>query len=454
MKEKKYFVCSECGFKTTKWAGRCPQCGAWNSFVEKKEEKTNKILKKDIEEIEISSLFSVKHKKEIRFSSGISEFDRVLGGGLVRGEVVLLGGEPGIGKSTILLQVAEKVSSTKKVLYVSGEESIGQIKLRAERLGLKGENILILSTNSVEEILAVIEKTEPELLIVDSIQTIFFEGMNFSAGSVAQIREVASKLIEISKKNEITTFIIGHITKGGEIAGPKILEHLVDAVLYFEGDRFHQGRILRAIKNRFGASFEIGLFEITSKGLIPLDDPFNLWNGESKERESGISIFAAIEGSRPLLVEIQSLVTKSPFMGNPRRMFAGVDRNRATMLIAVMEKKIGIKFYEDDVFVKVSGGLNIQDPAIDLALAASLISSKIGIKIDKDSIFIGEISLGGKVMPPFMLEARLSEAIKFGFKNIYTSDMIKEIEKKGINIHKVRNINQLRNIFNIDNKRG
>ncbi len=291
-------------------------------------------------------------------------------------------------------------------------------------------------------------------MIVDSIQTVFFESMSFSAGSVVQIREVASKLIEVSKKGAITTFLVGHITKGGEIAGPKVLEHLVDAVLYFEGDRFHQGRILRAIKNRFGASFEIGLFEITSKGLLPLNDPFNLWGEENRERESGISIFAAIEGSRPLLVEIQSLVSKSPFIGNPRRMFAGVDRNRATMLIAVMEKKLGIKFYEDDVFVKVSGGLNIQDPAIDLALAASLISSKKGIKIENDSIFIGEISLGGKIMPPFMIDARISEAKKFGFKNIYTSDMIKETLKKGINIHKIKNIYQLKNIFSINNKRG
>ena len=452
MKEKKYYVCSECGYKTTKWTGRCPQCGNWNTFVEKKEDK--KSVKKEIDESKIVSLFNIKNEKEIRFSTGIEEFDRVLGGGLVKGEVILLGGEPGIGKSTILLQVAESVSNSKKVLYVSGEESVAQIKLRADRLGLKGENILILSTNSVEEILGVIEKTVPDLLIVDSIQTVFFESMSFSAGSVVQIREVASKLIEVSKKGAITTFLVGHITKGGEIAGPKVLEHLVDAVLYFEGDRFHQGRILRAIKNRFGASFEIGLFEITSKGLLPLSDPFNLWGEENRERESGISIFAAIEGSRPLLVEIQSLVSKSPFIGNPRRMFAGVDRNRATMLIAVMEKKLGIKFYEDDVFVKVSGGLNIQDPAIDLALAASLISSKKGIKIENDSIFIGEISLGGKIMPPFMVDARISEAKKFGFKNIYTSDMIKETLKKGINIHKIKNIYQLKNIFNINNKRG
>ncbi len=241
---------------------------------------------------------------------------------------------------------------------------------------------------------------------------------------------------------------MGHITKGGDIAGPKVLEHLVDAVLYFEGDRFHQGRILRAIKNRFGASFEVGLFEITGKGLIPIKDPLKLWGEEKRERESGIAIFPAIEGSRPLLVEIQSLVSPSPFMGNPRRMFLGVDRNRATMLVAVLEKRVGMKFYQDDIFIKISGGLTIQDPAIDLAIAVSLLSSKTGKKINKNAVFLGEVSLGGLIMPPYMSSARVKEAKKFGFNEVFTSAFDKEIDVRNIIIKKLKYIGELRKMFN------
>ncbi len=446
-KEKVVYICNNCGFTTTKWMGKCPQCGSWNSFEEKKELKKSGRIKRKNGEINLKTLTEFEIKGDKRFSTGIEELDRVLGGGVVKGEVILIGGEPGIGKSTLLLQTVENISKTKKVLYVTGEESSAQIKLRADRLGLKGDKIYILSTNSAEDILYILEKEKFDLLILDSIQTIFFETMDYSPGSVVQIREVASKFIEISKSTGLATFIVGHITKGGDIAGPKVLEHLVDAVLYFEGDRFHQGRILRAIKNRFGASFEIGLFEITGKGLIPMKDPFKLWGEEKRERESGIAIFPAIEGSRPLLVEIQALVSPSPFTGNPRRMFLGVDRNRATMLVAVLEKRVGLKFYQDDIFIKISGGLTIQDPAIDLAIAVSLISSKTGIKIKKDAVFMGEVSLGGLIMSPYMSGARIKEAKKFGFKEIWTSEFDKEISSKDVIINRLRYIRELKNIF-------
>jgi DNA repair protein RadA/Sms len=447
-KEKIFYICNSCGFTTTKWMGKCPQCGSWNSFEEKKESKSSGRIKKKKGEINLKTLTEFEIKGDKRFSTGIEEFDRVLGGGIVKGEVILIGGEPGIGKSTLLLQTVENVSKNKKVLYVTGEESSAQIKLRADRLGLKGDKIYILSTNSAEDIIYILEQEKFDLLILDSIQTIFFETMDYSPGSVVQIREVASKFIEISKSTGLATFIVGHITKGGDIAGPKVLEHLVDAVLYFEGDRFHQGRILRAIKNRFGASFEIGLFEITGKGLIPMKDPFKLWGEEKRERESGIAIFPAIEGSRPLLVEIQSLVSPSPFTGNPRRMFLGVDRNRATMLVAVLEKRVGFKFYQDDIFIKISGGLTIQDPAIDLAIAVSLISSKTGIKIKKDAVFMGEVSLGGLIMSPYMSAARIKESEKFGFTEIWTSEFDKEIKAKNVIINRLKYIRELKNIFN------
>jgi len=445
-KKEVFFECSECGYVTKKWVGRCPQCNNWNTFREIVKENKTRVKRNHIE---IKPLSQQKMEGKKRFSTGIDELDRVLGGGVVKGSVVLIGGEPGIGKSTILLQAAENLSINKKVLYVSAEESISQIKMRAERLGLKGNELLIVSETSAESVVGILKQEKIDILIIDSIQTVFSEQISSAPGSVVQVREITSKLVEISKTKNISTFIVGHITKSGSIAGPKMLEHLVDTVLYFEGDRFHQGRILRAIKNRYGPAFEIGLFEITSQGLIPLKDPFNLWEDKDRERESGIAIFPAIEGSRPILVEIQSLVSPSPFMGNPRRMFLGVDRSRATMLIGVIEKRVGIKFYEDDIFIKISGGLYIQDPAIDLAIAASLISSKTGKKIDKNTIFVGEISLAGRVRFPYMINARIKEAKKFGMKELFTSDIEREIEGlKDININKIRYINQLRKFFN------
>ena len=448
MKTKLLYRCGECGATSLKWAGRCPGCGAWNTLTEEVVQSEKRSASHRSKAPEITPLKGLSALEESRITTGISELDRVLGGGFVKGEVVLLGGEPGVGKSTLLLQAAEKLASQgHKVLYASGEESSSQIKMRADRLELPGENIFLLSTNSAEEILESLDSQEYAVLIVDSIQTVAYEGLDTGAGSVVQIRAVASGLIEKAKTTGLIVVLVGHITKGGELAGPKVLEHLVDAVLYFEGDRFHQGRILRAIKNRFGASFEVGLFEISGHGLMPVENPFSLWESEERSQETGVAILPAIEGARPLLVEIQALVTPSPFMGNPRRIFLGVDRNRGSMLIAVMEKRLGVKFFQDDIFVKVSGGLSLQDPAIDLAMAAALLSSKTGVRAKNNAVFLGEVSLSGEVRPPYLLTPRLKEAVKFGFPLIVTAPSPDLILPEGARIDRIKTLTGLRSYF-------
>ena len=409
MKTKLLYRCGECGATSLKWAGRCPGCGAWNTLTEEVVQSEKRSASHRSKAPEITPLKGLSALEESRITTGISELDRVLGGGFVKGEVVLLGGEPGVGKSTLLLQAAEKLASQgHKVLYASGEESSSQIKMRADRLELPGENIFLLSTNSAEEILESLNSQEYAVLIVDSIQTVAYEGLDTGAGSVVQIRAVASGLIEKAKTTGLIVVLVGHITKGGELAGPKVLEHLVDAVLYFEGDRFHQGRILRAIKNRFGASFEVGLFEITGHGLMPVENPFSLWESEERSQETGVAILPAIEGARPLLVEIQALVTS--LYGNPRRIFLGVDEIVAPCSSPSWRKAWG-KVFQDDI-VKVSGGLSLQNPPSTSPWRRP--PPPNGVRAKNNAVFLGEVSLVGKYVP-YLLTPRLKEAVKFGF---------------------------------------
>ena len=420
-KDKVVFMCKECGMDYPKAYGKCPSCGAWNSFVEQKIHKqTAETIShgyintaKDttprlISEVEIS--------EEQRFDTTSTELNKVLGGGLVAGSLVLIGGEPGIGKSTMVLQMALNMKG-RKILYVSGEESVSQIKLRAERIGDALSECYLLSENSLEEIFAQIRNTQPDVVIVDSIQTIASESADSSPGSITQVRECASALLKFAKQTNIPVIIIGHITKEGSIAGPKLLEHIVDTVLQFEGDRHYIYRVLRANKNRFGSTDEIALFEMQQNGLREVNNPSELLISQGNEALSGVSIAAMVEGIRPFLIEVQSLVSTAAY-GTPQRSATGFDIRRMNMLLAVLEKRAGFRLAQKDVFLNIAGGLRVSDTAIDLAVAMAVLSSNLDISISRDIAMCGEVGLSGEIRPVNRIENRISEAEKLGFSSI------------------------------------
>ena len=416
-KTKTIFQCQTCGYSSPKWLGKCPDCGAWNSFSEERE--APKSLRSNLSPGNSSKpqpLSAITGGREKRNSIGINEFDRVLGGGLVSGAITLIGGDPGIGKSTLVLQaVARRAEKSGAVLYVSGEESPEQIKLRAERLSINSDNIILLSETVVENVISLAKDLKPYVLVIDSIQTVYTEELTSAPGSVGQIRESAAKLMFFAKSSGLPVFLIGHVTKDGAIAGPRVLEHIVDTVLYFEGDRGHSYRILRTVKNRFGSTNEIGVFEMTDLGLMEISNPSELFLSERPLGASGSTVIASIEGTRPLLVEVQALVSPTTF-GMPRRTSMGVDFNRVNLLIAVLEKKAGMHLGGMDVFINIVGGLKIIEPASDLGITAAIVSSFREIPIDSKTIFFGEIGLSGEVRAVAHGEARLKEAAKIGFK--------------------------------------
>ena len=427
-KAKTVFVCSECGNESPKWLGKCPECNIWNTFYEQKIEKytdTNKIEKR------INNtpkpLNSFVGQETNRTSTGYGELDRVLGGGLVKGSLILLGGEPGIGKSTLILQLCEKVQGDGKVLYVSGEESAEQIKLRADRLNVKNDDLMFLGETDIDIVKEAISEMQPKLVIIDSIQTMYSEEITAAAGSVSQVREITSQIMRICKAQQITTIIIGHVTKEGNIAGPRVLEHMVDTVLYLEGERFNTYRILRAVKNRFGSTNEIGMFEMRQEGMCEVTNPSDVLITEREDNPSGSSIIASIEGTRPILVEVQALTSQSVF-GIPKRTANGFDYNRLSVLIAVIEKRANLMIGNHDVYLNIAGGMKLTEPAADLGIIVTVASAYKNIAIPKDVVIIGEVGLTGEVRRVNLIEKRLKEAEKLGFKKC----IIPENNKKSL----------------------
>ena len=415
-KLKTAWYCTECGNESSKFSGQCPACKSWNTMVEEPKREQNKAINTNFnkEKSFPSKLNEIVIDEKVRVNTGLSELNRVLGGGIVEGSVVLVGGDPGIGKSTLLLQMCQHLN--KSVLYITGEESKAQIKLRADRLNITTDNLLIYAENSLTDIENCIKDKKPEIVIIDSIQTVYREDMSSSPGSVSQVREATAVLTMIAKTTGTTFFIIGHVTKEGSIAGPRVLEHLVDTVLYFEGDRYESYRILRAVKNRFGSTNEIGVFEMCNDGFKEITNPSGLFINLN-EKEHGCSIACILEGTRPILVEIQSLATVTNF-GNPRRMATGIDNNRLILLLAVLEKKCGLKLANQDIYLNVVGGLKIEDRASDLAIATAIASSCLNKNYTESTAYIGEISLTGEIRPVSSLDKRISECVKMGFKNI------------------------------------
>lgn len=418
-KSKTVYVCQNCGAKESKWAGRCNVCGEWNSFVEEVEVSvkghSNAIIASPPSKA--LRLSEIKGNADERMDTGDGELNRVLGGGLVPGSMVLLGGEPGIGKSTLVLQFALH-NCCGKVLYVSGEESISQIKMRAQRLGYDNDECLFLSGNSLENVLEHARVLRPNLLIIDSIQTLATEAVDSIPGSLSQIRECTNALLRFSKENTISTILIGHITKDGQLAGPKILEHMVDTVLQFEGDQQYMYRILRSMKNRFGSTSEIGIYEMLQSGLRQVTNPSELLLSNHDQDLSGIAVSATVEGVRPILLEVQSLVSTAAY-GMPQRSATGFDSRRLNMLLAVLEKRVGFRLAAKDVFLNIAGGIRVSDPALDLAVVMAVLSSNIDAALPKDTVFAGEVGLSGEIRAISRIEQRISEAEKLGFKQIF-----------------------------------
>lgn len=415
MKKKIQFECVECGYQSIKFYGKCPQCNTWNSMIEVKSVKDDKGggYKPEVKPVPLTEIEELEVRRQ---ETGLEEFDRVLGGGAVPGSVVLIGGEPGVGKSTLLLEVSGILAKkSKKVLYYSGEESAVQIKLRARRLGVDSKDIYLLTMGTLEDLKSAVDEVKPDFLIVDSIQTINSPNASSISGSVSSMRYVTSQIIEVAKGRNISVFIVGHITKEGQIAGPKLLEHMVDAVFYFQGEMKTDLRILRAEKNRFGSVDELGIFQMTSKGLTSITDPSLLFLQHRQTSESGISIFPTMNGLRSIMLEIQALVTESPFVGNPRRIAVGFDHYRLSMMISIIEKKLKLPFYKSDVFLNITGGLAVKETAGDLSVISALLSSYKNFVVPKDLIIIGEVGLTGEIRPVPFIENRVKEAVRQGF---------------------------------------
>ncbi len=444
-KEKVVFFCKECGYESAKWLGKCPGCNSWNSFVEEKikEKSSGTKVVSNIPKSEMKKLKDIQIVKKERFASGFSELDRVLGGGIVDGSLILLGGEPGIGKSTLVLQISDKLTAHGDVLYVSGEESELQVKLRADRLGIDNDNIYFYGETDIDEIEARITEKKPRVCIIDSIQTMYDESISSVPGSVSQVREVTARLMTISKKLGIITIVIGHVTKDGVIAGPRLLEHMVDVVLYIEGERFVAHRIVRGVKNRFGSTNEIGIFEMAEKGMVEVTNMSEMFLTREKNQPGTVTT-AILEGTSTLLLELQALTTHS-YYNIPRRVATGIDINRLNLLLAVIEKVCGVSLGTQDVYINVVGGIRITEPASDLAVAMAIISSYKGKALNNDSVFIGELALTGEVRSVINLEKRIKEAAKLGYKTIYTTKYgLDKIDiPEGVKIIKVSNIKEL-----------
>lgn len=419
-KNRIVYVCTNCGYDSPKWNGRCPNCGEWNTFTEE-------VVRKETPSSDIARLGGsgtsapqfigdITVNEESRLSMNDAELDRVLGGGLVRGSLVLLGGEPGIGKSTLILQTVLRLRGT-TVLYVSGEESASQLKLRANRLGDSQSNCLILCETSLEQIFVQVKNTCPEIVVIDSIQTIMTESVESSPGSISQVRECAARILKFAKETNTAFFIIGHINKEGSIAGPKILEHMVDTVIQFEGDQHYVYRILRSIKNRFGSTAEIGIYEMRQDGLHRVANPSRLLLSDNCDGMSGVAVAAAIEGIRPFLIETQALVSSAVY-GNPQRSATGFDLRRMNMLLAVLEKRVGFKLAQKDVFLNIAGGIKVSDPATDLSVISAILSSNMDVGIESGTAMSGEVGLSGEIRPVNRIEQRISEAMKLGFSRI------------------------------------
>ncbi len=415
--DKRMYVCRECGYNSLKWLGKCPECGEWNTFDEEliREKKDNS--RRSVSNNHAEKLSEMKIPEYIRSTTGMNELDRVLGGGLVSGSVVLLSGEPGIGKSTLLLQISSELADGRRVLYVSGEESGGQLKLRAERLLIDKDDLYLLTETDLDSVLSECESVRPDVIIIDSIQTMSSDKLTSAPGSITQVRECALSLINYAKHTNAAVFLVGHVNKEGGISGPKILEHMVDAVLYFEGERTNSYRIIRAIKNRFGSTNEIGVFEMGDKGLREIPNPSEVVMAERPRNTSGSCAGCVMQGSRPIISEIQALVTKSAY-ATGKRTSDGFDYNRMCLLIAVLEKRMGLKFYENDVYLNVAGGIVLDEPSADLSIAMSLISGITDRIIPDSLIAFGEIGLSGEVRAVSHIEYRVKEAVRLGFKRI------------------------------------
>ena len=447
--KKTVFFCQNCGHEESKWLGQCPMCKEWNTFVEERVTMAKTAAVKDRKELRAVPLSQVQTEAEERVSTHINELDRVLGGGIVPGSLILIGGDPGIGKSTLLLQVCRELARTeKKVLYISGEESLRQIKLRAQRMGEFTEHLLLLCETNLELIRQAIERERPETVVIDSIQTMFSEEVGSAPGSVSQVREATNALMQLAKGLCITIFIVGHVTKEGTVAGPRVLEHMVDTVLYFEGDRHASYRILRGVKNRFGSTNEIGVFEMRQDGLREVKNASEFMLDGRPEHASGSVVACSMEGTRPILLEIQALVCESN-LGIPRRTAAGTDYNRVNLLMAVLEKRIGYRLANYDAYVNIAGGIKINEPAVDLGIVMAIVSSYKNRPLDERTIVFGEVGLSGEVRAVSMPEQRVQEAKKLGFETCImpavSYDSVKNIE--GIQIIGVKNINEAIRIF-------
>jgi len=422
MAGKSVYICSECGYKSPKWLGKCPSCNSWNTM----EEAEDEVVLSNVSNSKRRVVSSVSHAMRVgdmkeseymRSPTGYRELDRTLGGGIVEGSVILLSGEPGIGKSTILMQASAVMGKSKRVLYVSGEESLGQLKLRAQRLGIESENLFFYTETDVERIMKECDEVKPQILIVDSVQTLFSDRVNSAPGSISQVRECAFSFIGKAKNEGISVILVGHVTKDGAISGPKILEHMVDAVLYFEGERTQQYRIIRAIKNRYGSTNEIGVFEMTDRGLCEVDNPSLTLMSDRPAGVSGSCAVCVMEGTRPLIAEIQALVTPTVFPA-PRRNSNGIDYNRLNLLLAVLEKRLGMKFSQHDVYINVTGGLRLDEPAADLAVCMALMSSLSDRAVSDKTVVFGEIGLSGECRMVSYAEQRVNEAQRLGFEKV------------------------------------
>ena len=444
-KSKTVFVCSSCGYESAKWLGKCPACNEWNTFYEEKVINTTNSQKNgsNKEKQVPRKLNEIQGIEALRLDTGIPELNRVLGGGLVKGSLVLVGGEPGIGKSTLILQLCEKIKGDGKVIYVSGEESAEQVKIRADRLNIQNDDILFLGETNIDNIEESINSVNPKLVIIDSIQTMYSEEITSAAGTVSQVREITARIMRMCKDNGITTIIIGHVTKDGNIAGPRVLEHMVDTVLYLEGERYFSYRILRSVKNRFGSTNEVGMFEMKNEGMVEITNPSSILISERNDNPAGSVIVASMEGTRPLLIELQALTTPSVF-GIPKRTANGIDYNRLAVLIAVIEKRAGIGIGTHDVYLNVVSGIRIVEPAVDLGIILACCSSYKNISIPQDVVAIGEVGLTGEVRSVNMIEKRIKEAEKLGFKKCIIPQSNKKLLKDNFNLDiiGVKNINE------------
>lgn len=449
--KKSIFFCQNCGHEESKWLGQCPMCKEWNTFVEEKvaSVKQSSVKERKEADAQVVTLSSVSTNEDERVQTGILELDRVLGGGIVPGSLVLVGGDPGIGKSTLLLQVCQKLSAMeKRVLYISGEESLRQIKLRANRIGEFEDTLYLFCETNLDTIRGVIEKQKPDMVVIDSIQTMYSEEIGSAPGSVSQVRESTNVFMQLAKGLGISIFIVGHVTKEGTVAGPRVLEHMVDTVLYFEGDRHASYRILRGVKNRFGSTNEIGVFEMQKAGLVEVENPSEFMLSGKPEHASGSVVACAMEGTRPMLMEIQALVCKTNF-GMPRRTAAGFDYNRVNLLMAVLEKRIGLPLSNYDAYVNIAGGIRMNEPASDLGIVMAIASSYKNKPIAEDTIVFGEVGLSGEVRAVTMPEQRVAEAKKLGFKTCIVPEVsLKTIgEVEGIEIIGVKSVNQAMNLL-------